>query len=139
MSSVVFVSALSIVFLSLGLANIFIYRDNNTPCGIGGQPSLDIWCYGSGIAYTTIGGLLVVSALLAIFLDVVIVGVITLILGGGFTISWTIVGAISWLRFGLDCSSINNPLFSISSATILTFFSVIPLSIALIPIIIENM
>lgn len=138
-ASIALLSTLSIVFLASGLSNIFVYHDYNTPCAIEGTPSLDIWTYGSGIGYTVIGGFFLLSLILAIFFDSLIIALFTLIFGGAFAFAWTIVGTNVWLKYGFACSVINNQIFFIASATILTFFAVIPSTLIVLPYIIGNL
>jgi hypothetical protein len=103
------------LYLAVGVWSLVVALMNPNPlggalCGFDGQPPLRDWVYGTGIAYTIIGGTHLLSAFLLCSVWCLLVGIIPvfliLLLGGMFTFSWMIVGAVSLWRDGNDCRDV---------------------------------
>lgn len=131
-------STLAALFFVFGMANLIAGKLNSTECGIQGNPPLVTWNYGTGISYSIIGVLFLISLIL-ILSDVWKPAFIMLILAAPFSIAWTIVGAVSCFTYVDDCIANNYPVWSVSFATILTFILAIPSFFILIPVAIVDM
>ena len=130
--------ALSVIFLGLGIASAAVYgMDSGPACGLNGPLSLSHWVLGSAVSYIFLGSALVVSIILGLTLDIIIVLVISLLLSI-FAIPWTIVGALVWLKFGLDCATLNLPMWCMAVANVLTMIATIPVTLAMIPFAIDQ-
>jgi len=131
---IVICSALSVVFLSLGIASLVVYSvDPGAPCGVNGPLTVHKWVFGLGIGYTAIGAAFLVSLILGAALDFVL-GLLISVFMAIFAVPWTIVGAYIWLKFGLDCATLNLPIWCVMVADVLTMIAVIPLTIGLLPV-----
>lgn len=122
----IFGFGISSFFLALGIACLVIGMRNNVDCGLDGEPPLRDWVFGTGIAYTVIGGSLGIGGLV---LTLTVIGVIPVIVVGilalPFTFAWTIVGAVSLWRDGADCQSGNYEIWAVAMATVIISFVLI--------------
>ncbi len=112
--------ATATLYLAVGVWSLVAALLNPNPvgsalCGFDGQPPLRDWVYGTGIAYTIIGGTHLLSAFLLCSVWCLLIGIIPviliLLLGGMFTFAWMIVGAVSLWRDGGDCRDIAFPIW----------------------------
>lgn len=85
--------SLSTFYLAIGIASLVISLRNTVDCGFGGSPPLRDWLFGTGIAYTIIGGSLGIGSIILILSVVGIIPLLIIaILSGPFTFAWMIVG-----------------------------------------------
>lgn len=90
-----------------------------------GYPPLPKALFGTGIAYTIIGGVSVLMGVLMWFHITVALGVIVLWCSGGFLFAWMIVLSVSLWRDGYDCMPINFKLWQMGmAATIISIVGV---------------
>lgn len=130
----------SIIALALGIACIVVSAQNpDVICGFGsnntwtGPIPTRQWIFGSGIAYTIIGGSLPILLLIFILTMEVVPLVIGLAISDIFVLCWTATGIRSVLINGVDCYALNNPIWQVGAASVITFISVIPLSFVMLP------
>lgn len=116
-------SFLSLIFFSFGITNLLFY-DEYYLC-LNGNSMTNNWIFITGISYCVVGGLVLISMILELILDNQILKVIVFILGGSYVIGWTIYG--SFLFFS---STFCSPIYQIFLGTLITFYIVIPFTIA---------
>jgi len=116
---------LSLSFFSFGITNLLMYKDYFL-C-LSNNILLDKWVFITGTTYSIIGGLCLISLVLELLLEIEIVRIALFILGGSFTIGWTIYGTTLFLS-NLICQ----PLYQLFLATLIAFYLIIPLSIAVL-------
>lgn len=113
---IVLMSLLSIIFYSFGIANLIFYR-NNFLC-LSNNLLSNNWIFGTGISYSVIGSLILISLFIELMLDYIIPRVFIFIIGGSFTIGWTVYGTVLWVSNIYICY----PLYQMISATLITFY-----------------
>ena len=108
------------IYLAVGIACLVISLRNDTTCGVPGYPPLRDFLFGTGVAYTVIGGSLGIGAFLLVF---TIIGIIPLlivaILAGPFTFAWMIVGAVSLWRDGGNCIELGFEVWQMGMAAVI--------------------
>jgi hypothetical protein len=109
-----------VFYLAVGIACLVISQKYPTPCGLGGNPPLWQWVFGTGISYTVIGACLgVVGVFMALSVVLIIPWLIVIWCSAAFTFAWMIVGAVSLWRDGGDCVSLNFPLWQMGMAAVI--------------------
>jgi hypothetical protein len=112
--------SMTTIYLALGIASLVISLRNTTDCGTPGYPPLRDYIFGTGIAYTVIGGALGIGAIILVF---TVIGIIPLLIiaifAGPFTFAWMIVGAVSLWRDGGNCQSINYEIWAMGMANVI--------------------
>ena len=113
---IVLMALLSIIFFFFGITNLLFYRDNFL-CLSNNLLSTN-WIFGTGISYSLIGALFVISLFIELMLDFIIPRVLIFLIGGSFTIGWTIYGTVLWTSNIYICY----PLYQMILATIITSY-----------------
>jgi hypothetical protein len=137
-----------IIFLAVGIACLVISVPELAPtCGLGGSPPLLYWIYGTGIAYTIIGGCFIYVWILfrkdrdvksvrvqprsncafnesfffltLLFSVASLLSTLLIFLSGAFVIAWAIVGAVSLWRDGSDCLDQNFRIWQMGMAAVI--------------------
>lgn len=130
---------LSSVFLVAGIASIIVYSLNATTiCGIQGFPPLAHWVLGTGIGYTIIGVMYMITAITILLhaLYKKFIPFLNMYAWQGFanvcalfSVPWTCVGINSCFCQGLDCATLNTPIWVTSLVIILFFTAFVPFAI----------
>jgi hypothetical protein len=113
---IVLMALLSIIFFSFGITNLLFYRDNFL-C-LSNNILSSNWIFGTGISYSLIGALFVISLFIELMLDFIIPRVLIFLIGGSFTIGWTIYGTVLWTSNIYICY----PLYQMILATLITSY-----------------
>jgi hypothetical protein len=109
-----------LVYLAIGIASLVVSTQNVSDCGTDAVLTVRQWLFGTGIAYTTIGASMGIGGLLLILTVAGIIPLlIVLIFAPGFTVAWSVVGAISLWRDGLDCESLNPEIWKMGMAAVI--------------------
>lgn len=130
---------LIIIFLAFGLANAFTYNSNNTLCGTADILPLTSWVLGTGVSYSILGILFSLSLFLVLFADQPILLLFTAIFALAFSVTWTAIGSVIVFSYGFGCSSTNIPVWTVSVATVATFYAVIPAGFILSMLVVCNL
>lgn len=131
--------SLIIIFLAFGLSNAFVYNNNNIPCGTSDPLSLTSWVLGTAISYSILGLLFLVSLIFVLAFDQPIILLITAIITLPYSIAWTAIGSVVVFMNGFGCSSTNVAIWTVSVATIVTYYAVIPVAFILSILIVCNL
>jgi hypothetical protein len=125
----IFGISIGIVYLAIGIASLVISVRNVSDCGTDAVLTVRQWLFGTGIAYTTIGASMGIGGLLLILTVVGIIPLlIILIFAPGFTVAWSVVGAVSLWRDGLDCETLNPEIWNMGmAAAIVSLIMCIPI------------
>lgn len=126
--------SISAVLLVLGIACLVTYIGNKSvSCGNTGTEwvSLPIWTHGTGVAYVVIGACLLIITIIFCFCSRHDPIYWVFLVSASFTIVWTVVGYVSWLKYGSDCLTLNYPIWVVSIVTIIVSTVCIPISATL--------
>lgn len=108
------------IYLALGIASLVISLRNTVDCGTPSFLPLRAYIFGTGIAYTAIGGSLGIGAFILVLTVVGIIPLLVIaILSGPYTIAWMIVGAVSLWRDGGSCQSLNYEIWAMGMADVI--------------------
>jgi hypothetical protein len=121
----ILISSLSIIFFSFGLANLIVYHNYHICENVIYNNPLTVWIIASGIAYCSIGILFLCSLIFELLFDFTYLTILTFLLGGPFTVGWTIYGTITLLNYDI-CAT----LYKMVLSTLIAFYIVIPVSSA---------
>lgn len=121
---VALMALLSIIFFSFGIANLLFYKDNFLCLSTG--PLTNNWIIGTGISYSLLGALFLISLFIELMLDFIIPRLFVFIFGGSFTIGWTIYGTVLWSSNIYICY----PLYQMFLATLITSYFTITITSA---------
>lgn len=130
---------LAFVFLTAGIACTVVYSINSgTVCGINGMPPLLEWVLGTGIVSTVIGTMYVIAGIATLLHNLYrkFLPFLNMYAWGGFanifalfSVPWTCVGINSCFCRGLDCATLNTPIWVVALVTILFFIAFVPFAI----------
>lgn len=122
-------ASVALIFTALGISCLVINSTSNPviSCGKDGSPPLQKWVFGVGVGYTTFGAAFCLFFILMIILDnlwcavnpFMVCTLFTTIGGFSFVLAWTIVGAVSLWGHGMDCYYTAQPVWIVSTATII--------------------
>lgn len=109
------------ILLAVGIASLIISTELPADsvlyrCGLGGSPPLRIWIFGTGIAYTIAGGILLVGGIMACTVCGLIPLIVVLYVTPMFVLAWSIVGGVTLWKFGVECYDINFRLWQMGMA-----------------------